>query len=155
MKGSLRSLAVTAALTLVAAAPAAAAPSGSAAGSFTAVGQSLTVRTVDGYTFVHEIATHAWSGTIVGSSVLDVRFVASPSGFLRYVGTGTFTGTTPCGVGTARFLTTGSGPVPGPIDGIAAWVAGSVPFHANLDVVLSLTAEQNATGTYSGTFRCS
>ena len=155
MKPSLRSLAVTAALTLVAAAPATAAPAGSASGTFTPVGQTLTVKTVDGYIFVHEIATHAWSGTLSGTSVLDVRFVVDPSGFLTYAGLGTFTGTTPCGAGTVRFLTAGSGPVPGPIDGIADWFPGSVPLHGSVRVVLSLTAAQNAVGTYTGRFSCS
>src|SRR5262245_40488620 len=124
MRRSLRLLALTGALALAAAAPAPAAPSSPAAGSFRPTGQTLTVRTVDGYTIVHEIATHAWSGTLTGTGVVDVHFVVSPSGFLTFVGLVTFTGTTPCGAGTVRLLTAGSGPVPGPITGTVDTIGG-------------------------------
>jgi hypothetical protein len=154
MKRSLRSLALAAVLALAAATTATAAPPGNATGNFTPVSQTLTVTTVDGYTFVHEITTHAWSGTLDGTSVIDVHFVVSPSGTLTYVGLGTFTGTTPCGSGTVRFFTAGSGPVPGPITGIYDAITGSTPFHAHLNIVLFLTAAQNAVGTYSGQFHC-
>jgi hypothetical protein len=100
--------------------------------------------------------THAWTGSLTGTSVIDVGLVVHPSGILTYQGFLTFTGTTPCGTGTVHLVSSGSGPFPGPITGQATTVDeadASVPLHAELDVVLFLTPA-GATGTYTGDVHC-
>jgi hypothetical protein len=99
--------------------------------------------------------THAWTGSLTGSSVIDVHFVVHPSGIVTYQAFLTFTGTTPCGTGTVRLVSSGSGPFPGPITGQATTIDeadASVSLHAELDVVLFLTPG-GAVVTYSGDVR--
>jgi len=96
-----------AALTAAVFALAAAAPSG-AAGSITVAGSAvptttnLNLRTADGNTLFSGSGTHTWTGSLTGTSVIDVHFVAHPSGNVTYQGFLTFTGATPCGAGTVQ-----------------------------------------------------
>jgi hypothetical protein len=157
MHRSLRTFALAATLALAAAAPATATPPTSAAGTFTPTGQSLTIRTAGGNTIFDGSGTHVWSGSLTGTSVIDVHFVIHPDGTLTFQGFVAFTGSTPCGEGTVTFLTQGSGPVPGPITGTIETTdqaSASVPLHAQLNLVLFLTPAGNAVGSYTGDVHC-
>jgi hypothetical protein len=150
-----------AALTAAVFALAAAAPSG-AAGSITVAGSAvptttnLNLRTADENTLFSGSGTHTWTGSLTGTSVIDVHFVAHPSGNITYQGFLTFTGATPCGAGTVHFVSSGSGPFPGPIAGQATTIDqadSSVALHGRLDLVLFLTPA-GAVATYTGDVRC-
>jgi uncharacterized membrane protein len=157
MHRSLRTLALAAMLSLAAAAPATAAPQAASAGSFTPTGQTLTIRTAGGNTIIDGTGTHSWSGSLTGTSVVDVHFVIHPDGTLTFQGFVTFTGSTPCGDGTVTFEAQGAGPVPGPITGTFATTdqaSASLPLHARVNLVLFLTPAGNAVGTYAGDIRC-
>ena len=146
----------TASLGLAAAAPSGATTSISVSGSAVPTSAALTARTADGNVILDGSGTHAWVGSLTGTSVIDVHFVVHSSGIVTYQGFLTFTGTTPCGTGTVHFVSSGSGPFPGPITGQATTIDeanASVPLHAQLDVVLFLTPA-GAVGTYSGNVRC-
>lgn len=117
---------------------------------------ALTSRTVGENVIFAGSGTHAWTGSLTGSSVIDVHFVLHPSGIVTYQGFTTFVGTTPCGSGTVQFTASGSGPFPGPITGHSTTsdqAAASVALHADLDTVLFLTPA-GAVVTYSGEVRC-
>ena len=159
MQHSLKRLAAGAVLAtsiaLAAAAPSGATGSIAVAGSVIPTSAALTARTADGNVILDGSGTHAWVGSLTGTSVIDVHFVVHSSGIVTYQGFLTFTGTTPCGTGTVHFVSSGSGPFPGPITGQATTIDeanASVPLHAQLDVVLFLTPA-GAVGTYSGNVR--
>jgi hypothetical protein len=141
---------------LAAAPPSGAAESITVAGSVVPTSAALTVRTADGNTLISGSGTHAWTGSLTGTSVIDVHFAVHPAGKVTYHGFLTFTGTTPCGTATVHLVSFGSGPFPGPITGHATTIeqaGASVPLHAQLDVVLFLTPD-GAAVTYSGDVRC-
>jgi hypothetical protein len=160
MRSSLKMLAAGA-LAAVSIALATAAPSGATAsisvsGSVVPTSAALTARTADGNVIFDGSGTHAWTGGLAGTSVIDVHFVVHSSGIVTAQGFLTFTGTTPCGTGTVHLVTSVSGPFPGPITGQATTIDeadASVPLHAELDVVLFLTPA-GAVGTYTGDVRC-
>jgi hypothetical protein len=160
MQRPLRKLAIAAlavaSIVLATAAPSGATPSTAVAGSAVPTSQALTARTADGNVIIAGSGTHAWTGGLTGTSVIDVHFVLHPSGNLTYQAFLTFTGTTPCGTGTVLFVSSGSGSLPGPITGQATTIDkadASVPLHAELDVVLFLTPS-GAFVTYSGDVHC-
>jgi len=160
MKAALRRL--TAGAVLASAIALAAAATSSATGSIAVAGDvlptstNLTTRTAGDNLLFDGTGTHAWAGSLTGTSVVDVHFVVHPSGVVTYQGVVTFTGTTPCGTGTVRLNATGSGPFPGPLTGTSTTIdegGASVPLHAELDTVLFLTPA-GAVLTYSGEAHC-
>ena len=160
MQPSLKKLALAALLAasiaLAAAAPSRATESIAVAGSAVPTSTALTARTADGNVILDGSGTHAWTGSLTGTSVIDVHLVVHSSGIVTYQGVLAFTGTTPCGMGTVHFVSSGSGPFPGPITGQVTTIdgaEGSVSLHANLDVVLFLTPD-GAFATYTGNVRC-
>lgn len=143
-------------LALAAAAPSGATGSVAVAGSAFPTTTNLDIRTADGNTLFSGSGTHAWTGSLTGTSVIDVHFVVHPSGGVTYQSFLTFTGSTPCGTGTVHLVSSGSGPFPGPIAGQATTIDqadSSVPLHARLEVVLFLTPA-GAVATYTGDVRC-
>lgn len=142
-------------IALAAAAPSGAAGSIAVAGSAVPTSAALTTRAADGNLIIVGSGTHNWTGSLTGTSVIDVHFVVHPSGVVTYQGFLTFTGATPCGTGTVRLASSGSGPFPGPIVGHATTIdqAASVPLHARLDVVLFLTPA-GAVASYTGDMQC-
>jgi len=160
MQPSIESLAAVAllatALALATAAPSGATGSIPVAGSAAPTSVSLTSTTAGGNVLIAGSGTHAWAGSLTGTSAIDVHFVVHPTGIVTYQGFLTFTGTTPCGAGTARFVSSGSGPFPGPIIGQLTTVDkadASIPLHATLDIVLFLTPA-GAVATYTGEVQC-
>lgn len=149
--------AVAAALVALAAAvPSEATDSVAVAGSAVPTSSALTVSTADGNTLIAGSGTHSWTGSLTGTSVIDVHFVLHPNGLVTFQGFLTFTGATPCGTGTVHFVSSGSGQFPGPLAGQVTTTDradSSVPLHGQLDVVLFLTPA-GAVGTYTGDVRC-
>ncbi len=144
------------AMALAAATPSGATPSIAVAGSALPTGATLSARTADGNLIIEGSGTHVWTGSLTGTSVIDVRFVVHSSGIVTYQGFLTFTGTTPCGTGTVQLVSSGNGPFPGPITGQATTVneaEASVALHARLDVELFLTPF-GAVATYTGDVHC-
>jgi hypothetical protein len=126
------------------------------AGSAVPTSAALTARTADRNVIIAGSGTHAWTGSLTGTSAIDVRFVVHPAGILTYQGFLTFTGTTPCGTGTFHLASSGNGPFPGPITGHATTIDeadASVRLHADLEVVLFLTPV-GAVATYTGDVQC-
>lgn len=145
-------------IALAAAAPSGAGATGSIAVAGTAIPSNpdLTARTAGGNAIIAGTGTHAWTGSLTGTSVIDVHFVLHSSGIVTYQGLLTFTGTTPCGTGAVNLVSSGSGQFPGPISGKATTISeanASIQLHANLDVVLFLTPA-GAVVTYTGDVRC-
>ena len=100
--------------------------------------------------------THSWTGSFTGTSTIEGSLVQTPTGQITYLAFITFTGSTPCGSGTVNFVTTGSGPLPGPVNGRAVTIDqahGSVRIHASLQTVLFL-GPQGASVTFTGDAHC-
>jgi hypothetical protein len=145
-----------AALTLAVASPATATSSSPVAGNAVPTSATLTARTADGNVIIDGVGTHAWTGSFSGTSTVTTHFIEHPSGTLTFQGVITFTGTTPCGVGTLQFNAAGEGPLPGPISGHATTIDdanASVPIHAELNLVLFLTPA-GAVVSYTGDAHC-
>jgi hypothetical protein len=143
-------------IALAAAAPSGATAAISVSGTVVPTSAVLTARTADGNVIFTGSGTHAWTGSLAGTSEIDVHFVVHSSGIVTAQGFLTFTGTTPCGIGTVQLVASVSGPFPGPITGQATTIDeadASVPLHAELEVVLFLTPA-GAIGTYTGDVHC-
>lgn len=160
MQPSLKRLAAGAlaatSIALAAAAPSGATAAISVSGTVVPTSAVLTARTADGNVIFTGSGTHAWTGSLAGTSEIDVHFVVHSSGIVTAQGFLTFTGTTPCGIGTVQLVASVSGPFPGPITGQATTIDeadASVPLHAELEVVLFLTPA-GAIGTYTGDVHC-
>src|SRR6266581_3582208 len=126
MQAPLKRLAASALLAtsiaLGAAAPSGATASMSVSGSVTPTSAALSARTADGNVIFTGSGTHAWTGNLSGASEIDVHFVLHSSGLVTYQAFLTLTGTTPCGIGTVHFVSSGRGPFPGPITGQATTI---------------------------------
>jgi hypothetical protein len=154
-KRAIAALAATS-VVLLAATPSVASSSTAVSGLVAPTSTDLTARTAGENLLIAGSGTHSWTGSLTGTSGIDVHFVVHPSGVVTYQGFLTFTGTTPCGSGTIRLVSSGSGPFPGPITGQATTInqaAASVPLHAQLTVVLFLIPA-GALVTYTGDVRC-
>ena len=145
---------VSAALAVTAAAGAS--PSIPIAGTALQGTASLSVRSAGGNLILDGTGTHVWTGSFTGTSVIAVHFVEHSDGTVTYQAFLTFTGTTPCGTGTVHFVSSGSGPLPGPVASRTMTVDeadATVPIHATLDGTLFL-GPAGADVTYTGSAHC-
>jgi hypothetical protein len=109
----------------------------------------------DGNVLVGFTGTHAWTGSFTGTSTIEGQLLQTPTGQITYLAFVTFTGSTPCGYGTVSFISTGSGPLPGPVAGRTVTIdhTGSVRIHASLQTSLFL-GPQGASVTFTGNAHC-
>ena len=143
-------------VTLAVAAPSGAARSASVSGSVAPTSANFFPTPLpDGNVLVGFTGTHSWTGSFTGTSTIEGQLLETPTGQITYLAFITFTGSTPCGYGTVSFISTGSGPLPGPVAGRAATIdhAGSVPLRASLQTSLFL-GQQGASVTFTGNARC-
>ncbi len=113
-------------------------------------------RMADGNIIVEGHGSHAWTGSFTGTSTVDVRIVERDSGQATFLGFVTFTGSTPCGTGTVRFVTVGGGQLPF-LSGSIVTIdqgAASLPLHANLNLSAFLNSVGAAFVTYTGDVHC-
>lgn len=141
------------AIGLVVARAAAATPPADALGSGTIMGGVITVeRIADGNRFLGVTASGTLSGTFSGAFTYDLEEVVHADGSVVFHGFGAFTGTSPCGSGTATFEDNGSGPATFIVAGHLATVndaEDSAGVHSVIDF-----AQVGLTFTYSGMFHC-
>jgi hypothetical protein len=147
------------ALVAISAALSAAAPA--AAGHVIAVQGSLvptsatfsTPRPVGSDVVIGFTGTHQWSGSLIGTSTISGFLVQHQSGTADFLAFGTFSGITPCGRATMRFVTWGGGQLP-TLTGRAIGIGtGDDSIRANLHVDLVL-GPTGAFVNYSGEVRC-
>ena len=144
-------------VTLAVAAPSSAARSASVSGSVTPTSANFYPTPLPGgNVLVGFTGTHSWAGSFTGTSTIEGQLLQTPTGQITYLAFITFTGSTPCGYGTVSFISTGSGPLPGPVPGRAVTIelAGdSARVHASVQTSLFL-GPQGASVTFTGNAHC-
>jgi hypothetical protein len=155
--GSRRILAIAAAaaLALGAAVPAAASPSGPVAGDLAPTSATFYPQMLGENSVLGFAGSHAWTGSFTGTSTMVGSLMQHPSGVATFRGVVTFTGSTPCGPASIRFVTTGSGELPF-LTGRAVTIGAddaSESVHAQLDVSLVLLPA-GAFVHYTGDVHC-
>jgi len=142
----------TAAVALAAAASSAASPPVEISGDLIPTSATLVPGQEGANVVLDGVGTHAWTGSFTGTSSIAVELVVHPSGVSTFRATVTFTGTTPCGPATIRFLTTGSGRLPF-LAGTAETI-GPNDVRAELDVSVVLDPAHGAFVHYTGHVNC-
>ena len=144
-------------VTLAAAAPSSATQSAPVSGSVTPTSANFYPTPLPGgNVLVGFTGTHTWTGSFTGTSTIKGQLMQTATGQITYLAFITFTGSTPCGYGTVRFVTTGSAPLPGPVPGRAVTIDqadSSVHIHASVQTVLFL-GPQGASVTFTGDAHC-
>ena len=122
----------------------------SGSGSFVVV--SATSRTADGNTFLDLSFVGVTTGTMTGTFTEMVTEAIHPDGSVTFKGSGTFTGTVPCGSGSYNFQVEGQG-TPTSLSGRFRSIddaAATVTIHT----VNTFMTTSPVTFVYSGMYTC-